>query len=129
MNTTEALLGSLKADAPILQVVVGAFWTGIVVGTDPPRCGLASTLRPVAHPGGHPVPDAGWLTGHTGRELAELLRSSNTLEASVGMAAFNALLDVDEGMCTEINAREVSPLRMRTVTPPCSLPLSRTSAC
>jgi uncharacterized protein (DUF4213/DUF364 family) len=107
VNTTEALLGSLHADAPVLQVVVGAFWTAVVLGTDSPRCGLASTLRPATHHGDHPVPDAGSLTGHTGWELAGLLRSSNALEASIGMAAFNALLHVDEGICTEINAREV----------------------
>jgi uncharacterized protein (DUF4213/DUF364 family) len=43
----------------------------------------------------------------TGRELAELLRSSNSLEASIGMAALNALLEVDKATCAEINAREV----------------------
>jgi uncharacterized protein (DUF4213/DUF364 family) len=107
VNTTEALLASLQADAPIRQVLVGAFWTAVVLSTDPPRCGLASTVRPAAHPDGHPVPDAGRLLKRTGRELAGLLRSPNTLEASVGMAAFNALLEVDEAICTEINAQKV----------------------
>jgi uncharacterized protein (DUF4213/DUF364 family) len=107
MNTTEALLGSLHTDAPVLQVLVGAFWTAIVLGTDPPRCGLASTLRPARHQGDPPRPDVGQLADRTGRELAGLLRSPNALEASIGMAAFNALLHVDERMCTEVNAREV----------------------
>jgi uncharacterized protein (DUF4213/DUF364 family) len=47
------------------------------------------------------------LLKHSGRELTDLLRSSNTLEASIGMAAFNALLDVDENACREVNAEEV----------------------
>jgi uncharacterized protein (DUF4213/DUF364 family) len=36
-----------------------------------------------------------------------LLRSSSILEASIGMAAFNALLEVDENACTQVNAAEV----------------------
>ena len=107
MNTIEALLGSLRTDAPVRQVLVGAFWTAVVLDTDPPRCGLASTLRPATHPSGPPVPDAGHLLEHSGRELAALLRSSSTLEASIGMAAFNALLEVDEAACSEVNAEQV----------------------
>jgi uncharacterized protein (DUF4213/DUF364 family) len=107
VSTTEALLDSVGHDAPLRQVLVGAFWTAVVLETDPPRCGLASTVRPATHPEGYLVADAGWLLEHTGRELAGLLRSSSTLEASIGMAAFNALLHVDERACTELNAREV----------------------
>jgi uncharacterized protein len=107
VNTIEVLLKSLQADAPVLQVLVGAFWTAVVLGTDPLCCGLASTLRPVTHPGGPPVPHAGRLLEHSGRGLAGLLRSSSTLEASIGMAAFNALLEVDEGASIEVNAEEV----------------------
>ena len=107
MNTTEALLESVQTDVPVRKVVVGSFWTMVVLDKDPPGCGLASTLRPLAHPGGPPVPCAGRLLEHGGLELAALLRSSSTLEASIGMAAFNALLDVNEGICTEANAREV----------------------
>ena len=109
MNVTlvEVLLKSLQTDAPVRQVSVGAFWTAVVMDTDPPRCGLASTLRPSTHPGGPPVPQAGQLLEQTGRELAGWLRSSSTLEASIGMAAFNALLEVDEGAGIEVNAEEV----------------------
>jgi len=107
VNIIEALLESLYADAPVRQVLVGAFWTAVVLDTDPPRCGLASTLRPVTHPGGPPVVHAGRLLERSGRELAAWLCSSSTLEASIGMAAFNALLEVDEAACTEVNAEDV----------------------
>ncbi len=107
MNTIETLLESLQTDAPVTQVLVGAFWTAIVLDTDPPRCGLASTLRPATHPSGPPVPQAGHLLERSGRELAALLHSSSTLEASIGMAAFNALLKVNEAACTEVNAEEI----------------------
>jgi uncharacterized protein (DUF4213/DUF364 family) len=107
VNTIEALLDSLQTDAPVRQVLVGAFWTAVVLDADPPRCGLASTLRPLTHPGGPPVPDAGRLLEHSGRELAAWLRSDSTLEASIGMATFNAFLDVEEAACSEVNAEEV----------------------
>ena len=107
MSIIETLLNSPRADAPVRQVLVGAFWTAVVLDTDPPHCGLASTLRPATHPGGPPVPHAGHLLKYTGRELAGWLRSSSTLEASIGMAAFNALLEIDETACTEVNAEDV----------------------
>ena len=96
MSTIEALLADLKSDAPVRQVLVGAFWTAVVLDTEPPRCGLASTLRAETHDAGPPVGQPGRLCEHSGRELAEWLRSPRILEASIGMAAFNALLDLDE---------------------------------
>jgi uncharacterized protein (DUF4213/DUF364 family) len=41
------------------------------------------------------------------RELAEYARSDNLLEASLGIAAINSLLDVDESRAVEINAGAV----------------------
>ncbi len=79
----------------------------MVLDTTPPRCGLASALRGVGHHQGPPVAEAGRLLERSGRELAEMLRSSSLLEASIGMAAFNALLSVDVAACSEINAEEV----------------------
>jgi uncharacterized protein (DUF4213/DUF364 family) len=104
---TDDLLDSIQDDAPVRQLLVGAFWTAVVLDTDPPRCGLASTLR--AETGGPwpPVRDAGRLKGRSGRELVGLLRSPRILEASIGLAALNALLEVDEGPLTEANAGEI----------------------
>jgi uncharacterized protein (DUF4213/DUF364 family) len=107
MNTINALLNSLQADAPVRQVLVGSFWTAVVLDTDPLRCGLASTLRAETHEDGPPVRHPGRLREHRGRELAEWLRSPRILEASIGMAAFNALLEVDESACTDLNAEKV----------------------
>jgi uncharacterized protein (DUF4213/DUF364 family) len=107
VSTIEAVLDSLQGDAPVRQVLVGAFWTAVVLDTDPTRCGLASTLRAETHAEGPPVRRPGRLCEHSGRELAEWLRSSRILEASIGMAAFNALLEVDESACRDLNAEEV----------------------
>jgi uncharacterized protein (DUF4213/DUF364 family) len=103
----EALLDDLGADAPVRQVLMGAFWTAVVLDTDPPRCGLASTLRGETHHEGPPVPQAGRLLERSARELAEWIRSPRTLEVSIGMAAVNALTEVDETACTVVNASEV----------------------
>jgi uncharacterized protein (DUF4213/DUF364 family) len=107
MKTIDKLLDSLHGDAPVRQILVGAFWTAVVVETDPPRCGLASTLR--AESGGPwpPVVRAGRLMERGGRELAEMLRAERILEASIGMAAANALLEVDETGMTEVNAEQI----------------------
>lgn len=107
MTTIETLLNELGTDAPARQVLVGAFWTAVVLNADPPRCGLASNLNAETHREGAPVPRAGRLQERSGRELAEWLRSPRSLEASIGMAAFNALQDVNEATCTEVNAEEV----------------------
>ena len=61
MNIIEKLLNGISADGPVRQVLVGAFWTAVVLDTDPIRCGLASTLRGATHDKGPPVPHAGRL--------------------------------------------------------------------
>jgi uncharacterized protein (DUF4213/DUF364 family) len=107
VSIIDTLLNSLQADAPVRQVLVGAFWTAVVLEGAPLRCGLASTLRPETHERGPSVCQPGRLCEHSGRELAEWLRSPRILEASIGMAAFNALLTVDEAACTDRNAADV----------------------
>ncbi len=91
----------------VREVRIGAFWTVVVL--EDGRCGLASALRDDDHHhhGQNPVRGAGHLHEHSARELAELARSDSLLEASIGLAAINALLDVDEGACVELNAEQV----------------------
>lgn len=106
MPITDALLDDLEADAPVRQVLMGAFWTAVVLDTDPVRCGMASTLRGESDHRGPPIPEAGRLLSSTANELASWIRSPHTLRASVGLAAYNALLEVDKGTCVEMNASE-----------------------
>lgn len=107
MNLINALIDQIKIDAPVQHVLVGAFCTAVVVDTDPPRCGLAATLRGEYHNTIPPVADAGKLINCSGKDLARMLHSTVTLEASIGMAALNALLEVDESCCSEANARDL----------------------
>jgi hypothetical protein len=53
------------------------------------------------------VRDVGNLTRKTALELAEYARSNSLLEASIGMAAINSLIDIDESKCIEKNAFEI----------------------
>jgi len=102
------LIASLKGDAPIREVRVCAFWTAVVLQDG--RCGLASTLRLDESQCVGPaplVPRAGHLLEYSALELAEYAKSESLLEASIGMAAINALLEVDESRCVELNAEEV----------------------
>ncbi|MDH4207528.1 MAG: DUF364 domain-containing protein [Anaerolineae bacterium] len=93
-------------DTPVREVRIGAFWTAVVL--EGGRSGLASALRDDDHHHGQdPVRRAGHLHERSARELAELARSDSLLEASVGLAAINALLDVDEDACLELNAEQV----------------------
>jgi uncharacterized protein (DUF4213/DUF364 family) len=131
-----------RPDAPVREVRMGAFWTAVVLEPEVPtgggsgirafpkirgshRCGLASALQDEDHRHGQdPVRGAGRLHERSALELAELARSDSLLEASIGLAAINALLDVDEDACLELNAEQVildqicsakSPDRSRTV--------------
>jgi uncharacterized protein (DUF4213/DUF364 family) len=70
------------------------------------HCGLASTFHE-PHPDHRPVRNAGSLTGLSALELAQYARSDNVLEASIGMAAINSLIDIDDAKCVEENALDV----------------------
>jgi uncharacterized protein (DUF4213/DUF364 family) len=98
-------------DGSLRDVRVGAFWTAVVVEVDGrASCGLASTLRgghDHHHGGGAAVRDAGRLTEGSARELADLARSNSLMEASIGMAAINALLPKQEDRWVDLNAAHV----------------------
>lgn len=107
MNITDTLLAGVQIDAPVRQVVQGVFWTAVILDTDPMRCGLASTIRDDTHHSGSQMKEAGSLLRRTAHELCELLHSPRTLEASIGMAAFNALCEPNEACCSEANAADL----------------------
>lgn len=84
------LLGSLpeaKRLVPVKEVLVGVHWT--LVQTE--ALGMAYTYRLPHNP---PVGQAGRLTGKTAGELASYIKSWNLVEASIGMATLNSLLDL-----------------------------------
>jgi len=109
MKILESLLENLPEDIPVRSVLVGAHWTVVCSR----YCGMAATLQG-DHPHGHiQVRDVGSLHTKSARELAEYAYSTDLLEASIGMAAINSMLEVDESLAVEINASEVLASRGR----------------
>lgn len=104
MKILHDLLDSLKEkDYPIKKIMTGAYWTAVVSK----GCGLASTVRHEEHPHAHGVKDVGRLTEKTAWELANYALSTYTMEASIGMAAINSLIEVDLSRCEERNALDI----------------------
>jgi uncharacterized protein (DUF4213/DUF364 family) len=96
------LISSLSGDSVVREVHTCVFWTAVLSK----HCGLASTFHE-PHPSHRSVRNAGSLTGLSALELAQYARSDNVLEASIGMAAINSLIDIDEAGCVEENALDV----------------------
>jgi len=104
-HVLDDLLSSLPDDAvPIRSVLIGAHWTAVCSS----HCGLATTIigdKPHDH--ATVVRNVGNLHHKSAQELAEYSLSNNPLEASIGVAAINSLLDVNEQNAVEMNASEV----------------------
>ena len=104
MKILEDLIASLREDAPVREVLVGPFWTAVWSRA----CGLASTVMPEEHEHGATfVGGSGELAGSSALGLCHLAFSDSMLEAGIGMAAINSLLDVDEKRCEELNAGQL----------------------
>jgi len=104
MKILQDLISSLNTETDVLDIRQGVFHTGVLTRS----CGLASTLPRDALRQQPPLVKApGRLLEKNARELADLAFSSSILEAAIGMAAVNSLLDVDMAACRELNAREL----------------------
>jgi len=107
MKILDTLIDSLSGiDHDVQEVRCCAFWTAVTTV----HTGLSTTYRALegeedAHQSG--VRGVGSLTEKKALALAELARSDNTLEASIGMATINSLIDLDEGRCVDLNAYDV----------------------
>jgi uncharacterized protein (DUF4213/DUF364 family) len=103
MQILDDLLSSIKEDAPVHSILVGAHWTVVCSR----NCGMASTVISSELHAHAAVREVGHLHKKTARQLAEFALSKNSLEASIGVAAINSLLDIDESQAIEINALDV----------------------
>jgi uncharacterized protein (DUF4213/DUF364 family) len=96
------LISSLSGDSVAREIHACVFWTAVLSK----HCGLASTFHE-PHSSHRPVKNAGNLTGLPALELAQYARSDSVLEASIGMAAINSLIDINEAMFVRENAFDV----------------------
>ena len=104
MTLLSDLLASLPKDpVPVRSVLVGVHWTLVCSR----HCGLGSTLVNCGPHGHSHMRDVGNLLDKCAQELVGWIESDNLLEASVGIAAFNSLVDVNPEKLKEVNASEV----------------------
>lgn len=101
MRIINDVLATLNYDSTVIDIRQGPFQTAVLTR----GCGLASTPHdPGPHHSQIPVKEAGFLLDKDVLALARMALSPNPVEAAIGMAAINSLLEVDEHRCTELNA-------------------------
>jgi uncharacterized protein (DUF4213/DUF364 family) len=104
LKVLDDLFLSLKGnDFPVQSIHTCVFWTAVITK----HCGLSSTFRDEGPSHERGVRDVGNLTRKAALELAEYAKSGSLLEASIGMATINSLIDIDESKCIEKNAFEI----------------------
>jgi uncharacterized protein (DUF4213/DUF364 family) len=98
------LLSTMNTDADVRDIRQGVFHTAVLTR----NCGLAATLPRDALKGDPPfVQEPGSLLKKSALQLAQMVYSQSILEAAMGMACINSLLQVDESKMLEMNAREL----------------------
>lgn len=107
MEKTQAvlkdILSSFQSDHEVSDIRTCAFWTAVTSY----RCGLASSMVTSLLPSErHQVESAGNLLPIGARALSELSLSDRILEASIGIAALNSIVPIDESLCVNLNAED-----------------------
>jgi uncharacterized protein (DUF4213/DUF364 family) len=104
MKILDDLISGLNFDAPVRDIRLGVFHTGVLTR----HCGLAATLSGDAlRKEPMPVKNPCFLLDKPPKELARMAYSKSLLEAAIGMAAINSLLEVDLDSCVELNAADL----------------------
>ena len=104
MKILNDLLSTLDYDARVRDIRQGPFQTAVLTR----HCGLASTPHdPGPHHDKIPVKEAGLLLDKDVAALARMVLSPGTIEAAIGMATINSLIEVDERRCVELNAGDL----------------------
>jgi len=104
MKIIDDLFSTLNFDAGVIDVRQGLFHTGVLTR----NCGLAATLpRDALHQEHAWVKEPGYLLQNTALQLAKMVYSESILEAAIGMATVNSLLQIDEECCIDLNAGDL----------------------
>jgi len=98
------VLSTLDFVTTVKDIRLGVMHTGVVSR----GCGLASTLTHDAfkQEGPHMI-EPGNLLDKTAHELAMMANSARIMEAAIGMATINSLIQFDEAKCVAINAAQI----------------------
>ena len=110
MKILDDVISTLDLEAEVRDIRQGVFHTGVLTR----NCGLAATLPRDALRQKPPlVKEPGALLEKTAPELVQMVYSESILEAAIGMAAINSLLEIDEEVCEELNAGDLIAKRGR----------------
>lgn len=105
MKVLEDLISALNTEAKVRDIRMGLFHTAVLTR----NCGLAATLPRDALRQEQPsaIREPGHLANKGALELARMACSESLLEAAIGMATINSLLEVNDEECLELNASEL----------------------
>ncbi|MHC9540099.1 MAG: DUF364 domain-containing protein [Vulcanimicrobiota bacterium] len=98
------IIDSVKGDYAVRDIRTCCYWTAV----SSRGCGLASTFIDSCPRHDRPaVSNTGTLMDKSAKSLAELSLSDHLLDATIGMASLNSLIEIDESQCTQENAYNV----------------------
>ena len=104
MQILDDLIAGLDGNAPVKDIRQGVFHTAVFTRC----CGLAATLPRDALCQAPPmVNEPGSLLEKEPLQLVRMAYSDSILEAAIGVAAINSLIEVDLNACRERNAAEM----------------------
>jgi uncharacterized protein (DUF4213/DUF364 family) len=104
MNILTDIISTLDLSAEVRDIRQGIFHTGVLTR----RCGLAATLPKDALKQTPPmIKEPGRLLEKSASELVRMSFSDSILEAAIGLASINSLIEVDEERCVELNAGDL----------------------
>ena len=104
MEILRELIDSIDQDYPVRNVVVSTHST-LVCSL---RCGMSSTTLSIKPHGEEFINEAGELHLKSARQLAQMALSENPLEASVGVAAINSAIQIDENLMRMLDAADLT---------------------
>jgi uncharacterized protein (DUF4213/DUF364 family) len=101
MKILDDLISVLNLEAEVRDIRQGLFYTAVLTRS----CGLGATLPGDVLKQEQPsVERPGFLLTRTPLELTRMAYSESILEAAIGMATINSLLEIDGGLCDDLNA-------------------------
>jgi len=104
MKILDDLISTLNLGVNVTDIRQGVFHTGVLTV----NCGLAASLPRDALRQKPPlVKEPGSLLEKSVSQLAQMAYSESILEAAIGMATINSLLEIDVKKCRDLNAGDL----------------------
>ncbi len=104
MKVLDDLISTLHMDAEVKDIRMGLFHTAVLTR----NCGLAATLpRDALQQESPSIGESGRLLEKSAPELVRMSYADEILEAAIGMAAINSLLEINNEECQELNASQL----------------------